>query len=74
VDISAKNGKSHSKFKCIDCGYEINTDLNACFNILERRLEKNKTLGNRVTGQEDYRRSKNLVCELSKKTFSILIT
>ena len=33
--ISKDNRKTQSKFKCVNCGFESNADLNAAINILE---------------------------------------
>ena len=34
--IDSENRKSQEEFKCIECGYAANADINASFNILER--------------------------------------
>lgn len=38
------NRKNQSKFKCLNCGYTINADINASKNILDKGLEKLKSL------------------------------
>ncbi len=37
--ISRENRKSQETFKCMNCGFEINADLNAALNILNRFSE-----------------------------------
>ncbi|MDR0355114.1 MAG: transposase [Deltaproteobacteria bacterium] len=35
-----KNRKSQSEFKCLECGLEINADLNGAINMLDRGLKQ----------------------------------
>jgi len=38
--VSKENRKTQAKFKCVECGFEINADENGSINILDRALSK----------------------------------
>lgn len=62
--ISAENRRSQSKFKCVECGYEENADVNAAREILRRY--HNGTF-NIVGGYEQRKKPKNKVRTLRRK-------
>src|SRR5690606_13493108 len=40
--VSAENRLTQSEFKCLDCGYEANADVNAAQNILNKGLAQHQ--------------------------------
>ena len=38
--VASENRDSQAAFKCVECGYEANADVNAAMNILDRALAK----------------------------------
>ena len=38
--VASENRDSQAAFKCVECGYEANADVNAAMNILDRALTK----------------------------------
>ena len=38
--VASENRDSQAIFKCVECGYEVNADVNAAMNILSRALAK----------------------------------
>ena len=49
--ISRSNRKNQSQFKCVKCGYQLNADLNAAFNIRQNYLDSISYLSRAVVNQ-----------------------
>ncbi len=58
--ISSDNRKG-SKFNCLNCGYELNSDLNASFNLLNIFYVNKLASGNGVAGQVNCQREVGFV-------------
>ena len=64
--IDSENRKSQEEFECIECGYKVNADLNASYNIKERvvstvlrnELLKKSKLGNLTYEPKNLKREK----------------